>query len=230
MKTVIAIVTGVFCALVVVFLAVAVMAPSQVMEIAAEVKSVITAQTQPDNMGETPVERTPETKEEKEAKIYDLQNLMTTWTKVPRGKTEDDILWLPEIRFKVKNLSPNNINKHFRVLFMDHNNSIVGDEIVQTIGILPPGYSKDNIFFRGTIGYTNEAVFWKMVGDDSKHWRAEIFEGDSYRGPWKKIRSVTISLPKPFQQLREVIRSDAGKNGSKSNEANGVKRGKGKTQ
>lgn len=223
MKTVLAIVTGVVSALVVVFLAVAVILPSQGKETTAGTDSVATAQVQ---MGDTPVQTTPEKNEERPVKSYDIQNVVTTWTKTPRGQTgEDGILWLPEVRFKVKNLSPHHINKHFRVLFIDQDNSISGHEIVETIGVLPPGYSRNNLLFRGTKGYTNETVFWKMLGDDSKYWKADIFIGDSYRGPWEKIKTVKISLPEPFKQLKKAMSSDTGKSRFRGNDTHGGKRG-----
>jgi len=218
MKTLLAIITGVVSALVVVFLAVAVIMPSQG-ETAGETKPIATVQVP---TGVTPVETAAKISEEKS---YDLQNVTTTWVKISRGRTtEDGILWVPEVRFKVKNLSSGNINKYFRVLFIDHDHAVSGDEIIVTLGVLPPGYTKGNLFVRGTIGYTDETMFWKMIGDESKIWEAEIFEGDTYRGPWTKIKTVKISLPGPFQQLKEAIRSDSGKKGLNDNKGNGFRR------
>lgn len=178
------------------------------------------SQSKPNVSTNSTTVKSQETKEEVKnaGKSYEFVDFATTWEKGSRGTTAaDGILWVPQIKFTVKNTDKNDINKYFKVIFLDEKGTIIGNEIIENTQTIPSGYSKGPIFMRGTTGYTGESVFLTM--DDSKKWHADLFEGTSYTGPWSKIKSVTIDLPEKYAKLNNF------KNQSSTESTNSVSSG-----
>jgi len=135
---------------------------------------------------------------------YEITKLKTSWDATGRGLTAlDGMLWVPEIRIFVKNIAAKDKEDvFFKVLFLDAEQVIKGDEVIERIGSIPAGYTKGPIFFQGTVGYTSDLALVEMAKDTLKKWRYDFFESGSYSGPWRKIRSGSIDLPTPYNAIK----------------------------
>ena len=146
----------------------------------------------------TEVESEPQNK-------YEFSVFKTTWETTARGFTEaEGLLWVPQINFTIKNTGLQDIeNLYFKAIFLDSENVIKGDDSIESIDSIPASYSKGPIFIQGSVGYTSDYAFIDMLDDASKSWRFDLFEGESYSGPWKKIKSGTIELPEQYKAMRK---------------------------
>lgn len=135
---------------------------------------------------------------------YEITKLETGWETTARGLTAlEGMLWVPEIRIFVKNNADKDIEDvFFKVIFLDAEQVIKGDEVIDIISSIPAGYTKGPIFFQGTVGYTSDLALVAMAKDTLKKWRYDFFEGSSYSGPWRKIRSGSIDLPTPYNVIK----------------------------
>jgi len=135
---------------------------------------------------------------------YEIVSFQTSWKAVSRGLTAlEGMLWVPEIRMTVKNTGTRDIDViYFRAVFLDAEGVIKGEDIIKSVSSIPAGYAKGPIFLYGTVGYTSDFAFLPMMKDDSKKWRFELFEGNSYSGPWKKIKTGKVELPEEYQRMR----------------------------
>lgn len=140
---------------------------------------------------------------QKEDRRYEITSFQTSWTTVSRGLTAlDGMLWVPRIRMTVKNLGSREINViYFRAIFLDDEGVISGDDI-ESVRSIPAGYAKGPVFLRGTVGYTSDFAFLSMRRDDSKKWRFNLLAGNSYSGPWTKIKSGFVEIPETYRRMR----------------------------
>lgn len=135
---------------------------------------------------------------------YEITSFTSSWTKVSRGLTAlEGLLWVPEIRMTIKNTGSKDIEAiYFRVMFLDAEGVIQGDDIIESVMSIPAGYAKGPVFIHGTLGYTSDLAFLPMMKDDSQKWRFDLFQGQSYSGPWEKIKSGVIDLPKAYERMK----------------------------
>ena len=143
-------------------------------------------------------------KEAEKSYQYEITSFQTSWKTVSRGYTAlEGLLWVPEIRMTVKNTGTRDIDViYFRAIFLDAEGVIKGDDIIESVSSIPVGYAKGPIFLHGTVGYTSDFAFLPMMIDSSQKWRFELFEGNSYSGPWKKIKTGKVELPEEYQRMR----------------------------
>ncbi|MEO0162050.1 MAG: hypothetical protein ABIL74_07235 [candidate division WOR-3 bacterium] len=135
---------------------------------------------------------------------YEITSFQTSWKTVSRGLTAlDGMLWVPEIRMTVKNTGTRDIDIiYFRAVFLDAEGVIKGDDIIESVSSIPAGYAKGPVFLYGTVGYTSDFAFLPMMKDNSQKWRFDLFVGNSYSGPWTKIKSGLVELPEEYRRMR----------------------------
>jgi len=135
---------------------------------------------------------------------YEITRFETSWKTVSSGLTAlDGMVWVPEIRLTIKNTGTRDIEEiYFRAIFLDAEGVIKGDDIIESVSSIPKGYAKGPVFLYGSVGYTSDFAFLPMMSDNSKKWRYDLFEGNSYSGPWRKIKSGAIELPEEYRSMR----------------------------
>lgn len=143
-------------------------------------------------------------KEVDQSSQYEITSFQTSWKMVSRGLTAlEGMLWVPEIRMTVKNTGTRDIDViYFRAVFLDAEGVINGDDIIESISSVPAGYAKGPAFLHGTVGYTSDIAFLPMVKDNSQKWRFDLFVGNSYSGPWTKIKSGFVELPEEYERMK----------------------------
>src|SRR5581483_4681319 len=99
----------------------------------------------------------------------ELRDITTTWTTTSRGFTESDgRLWVPQVRAMVKNAGSDDIRRVYcRVLFMDNEGVIKGDDVIESIDSLPASRTKGPIILTGSLGYTSDFAFLSMIENPS---------------------------------------------------------------
>jgi hypothetical protein len=131
---------------------------------------------------------------------YDLLSFQTTW-KIADAFGRVEKVWVPELQFIIKNNGKIDIDSmYFKAVFVDADGIIVGEEPIIDVTNIPAGRGRGPVFLHGSIGYTSDWGFLAMC-DDSKKWSFDLFEGSSYDGPWKKIRTGKVSTPYAYNAI-----------------------------
>jgi len=125
---------------------------------------------------------------------YEFTELKAYWAKTSRGLTAlEGVLWVPEVKMTIRNTGDRDLEElYFKALFLDHEGTIT-DEDVEVVESIPAGYTRGPVFLRGSVGYTSSNAL-ALLAADKKSWRVDLFEGKSYSGPWKKIRSLRVKI------------------------------------
>lgn len=91
---------------------------------------------------------------------------------------------------------------YLRAVFLDEK-GVITSEAKEAVESVPAGYSKGPVFIPGSVGYRDDMPFLSMVGSDGEKnkWKFDLFSGESYSGPWTKIRSGTVSVPEQLERL-----------------------------
>lgn len=138
---------------------------------------------------------------------WELSDFQTNWTLESRGSSPlDGMLWLPQIKFTVRNTGAVDINQLWlKAMFLDSDGVIKGDESITSVGAVPSGLAKGPNFLRGTLGYTSDMAFLPMIDDAKNKWRFVLYAGDSYSGPWVKIHTGSVDLPEQYKQTPSAV-------------------------
>ncbi|MDH7572559.1 MAG: hypothetical protein QHH27_03280 [Clostridia bacterium] len=125
---------------------------------------------------------------------YEITELKAYWTKTSRGATAlEGVLWVPAIKMNIKNTGQQEIEKlYLKALFLDEE-GVITDEAIEVLESIPAGYTRGPVILRGSVGYTSSNAIAILTAYEKK-WQVDLFEGESYSGPWKKLRSEPVQI------------------------------------
>lgn len=131
---------------------------------------------------------------------FEILDTRTSWVTVSKGFTAlEGLLWVPEVRLKVRRTAPSHGELAVKAVFIDEAGTVLDE--YRDSEEFEPGYVKELILTAGR-GYPFDHVFLPMIQDPTKRFRVDVFAAKNYFGDvWTKILGIYVDLPAEYAAM-----------------------------
>lgn len=132
------------------------------------------------------------------------EEVVTRWKTTSKGQTAlEGLLWVPQIKFNLKNTSPKDADLRLRADFIDATGKITSDDT--EYADISAGSTRGPIFLHGSVGYASDEIFLDMMKDAAAKWKVNLYAREGLSAEWHQILSETVQLPGQYQQMEEAL-------------------------